>query len=89
MAMERQRKPDSNLVWAILCTFFCCLPLGIVSLIYAIKAECNSSDNIEEIQDDADKAMKYAKIGAIVGGICITLYILLYIVLFGFIIYKT
>ncbi len=25
--------PDNNLVWAILVTVFCCLPLGIVSIV--------------------------------------------------------
>ena len=27
------RKPDDFLVWAVLCTVFCCLPLGIVSIV--------------------------------------------------------
>lgn len=27
--------PDNYLVWAILSTIFCCLPFGIVSIIYA------------------------------------------------------
>jgi hypothetical protein len=25
--------PDNNLVWAILSTVFCCLPLGIVAIV--------------------------------------------------------
>lgn len=29
--------PPSNLVWAILTTIFCCLPLGIVAIIKASK----------------------------------------------------
>ena len=29
--------PDNNLVWAILCTVLCCLPLGIVSIIKSTK----------------------------------------------------
>lgn len=32
--------PPNHLVWAILSTFFCCLPLGIVSIVYA--AQVNS-----------------------------------------------
>lgn len=28
-------KPESNMVWAILTTLFCCLPLGILSIYYA------------------------------------------------------
>lgn len=32
-------KPDSNLVWGILTTLFCCLPFGIVSIVYAAKVD--------------------------------------------------
>ena len=32
---QRPLKPDNNLVWAILCTLLCCLPFGIVSIVYA------------------------------------------------------
>ncbi len=29
------QQPDSNLVWGILCTVLCCLPLDIVPMVYA------------------------------------------------------
>lgn len=32
-------KPDNNLVWAILSTVLCCLPVGIVSIISATKVD--------------------------------------------------
>lgn len=32
-----QNKPDNFLVWAILCTIFCCLPFGIASIVNASK----------------------------------------------------
>ena len=32
-------KPDNYLVWAILGTIFCCLPFGIVSIVYASKVD--------------------------------------------------
>lgn len=32
-------KPDSHLVWAILTTIFCCLPFGVVSIVYASKVD--------------------------------------------------
>jgi Interferon-induced transmembrane protein len=32
--------PPNNLVWAILTTIFCCLPAGVVSIVYA--AQVNS-----------------------------------------------
>ena len=39
--MDEQNKycPDSNLVWAILCTVLCCLPLGIVAIVKATSVE--------------------------------------------------
>lgn len=32
---HRVPKPPTNLVWGILCTVFCCLPFGIVSIVKA------------------------------------------------------
>ncbi len=31
--------PPTNLVWAILSTLLCCLPLGVVAIVYAAKVE--------------------------------------------------
>lgn len=84
--MEKPKRPDSNLVWAILCTFLCCLPLGIVSIVYAAKVDgLYNSGDYEGAQDASDKAMKYAKIGAIVSVSLCILYVLFYVVLFGLI----
>ena len=40
-------KPANNLVWAILTTLFCCLPFGIVSIVYAaqVDGKYNSGDH--------------------------------------------
>lgn len=32
-------KPDNNMVWAILSTILCCLPLGIVAIVKASKVD--------------------------------------------------
>ena len=48
-------KPDNNLVWGIVSTLFCCLPLGIVSIISSTKV-----DNLWNIGQHAE-AMKEAK----------------------------
>ena len=37
--VNNNTKPDNWLVWAILSTILCCLPLGIVSIIYATKVD--------------------------------------------------
>lgn len=59
-------KPDSNLVWAILCTVLCCIPLGIVSIVYACKVDSLwSIGAYQEAYDAANKAKKWAIWGAI------------------------
>ncbi len=79
---QRPGKPDNYLVWAILSTIFCCLPLGIVSIIYSSKVDSqyNAGDYLGA-QDSADKAKKFAMWGAIASVICIVLYILFFVVL--------
>ena len=32
-------KPDNYLVWAILSTLFCCMPFGVISIIYAAQVD--------------------------------------------------
>jgi hypothetical protein len=38
-ALPPPPKPDNNMVWGILTTILCCLPLGIVSIVYASKVD--------------------------------------------------
>ena len=75
---QRPPKPDNHLVWAILSTIFCCLPLGIVSIVYSAKVDgqYNAGDFIGA-QDSANKAKKFAMWAAIGGVIFVVLYILL------------
>ncbi len=50
-------KPSSFLVWAILSTIFCCLPFGIVSIVYASKVDgLWYTGKYVEAQDAASKA---------------------------------
>ena len=32
-------RPDDNLVWAILATVLCCMPFGVVAIVYAAKVD--------------------------------------------------
>ena len=78
--MENQKKPDNYLVWAILCTILCCLPLGIVSIVYAAKVDgLYSSGDFDGAQEAADNAKKYAKYGAICGVVFGVLYLIVVI----------
>ncbi|HBY70507.1 MAG TPA: hypothetical protein DEG69_23755 [Flavobacteriaceae bacterium] len=73
-------KPDNHLVWAILTTVFCCLPLGIVSIVKSTKVnELYAQGNYAEAQKASNEAKKSAMWSAIVAGGLFLLYILLLI----------
>lgn len=59
-------KPDNYLVWAIVTTVLCCLPAGVVSIIYA-----NKVDRLWREGDfaGADSASKQARTWAIVSAV--------------------
>ena len=68
-------KPDNNMLWAILCTLFCCLPLGIVAIINAAKVDgLYRSGDYSGAQEAADNAKKYALYGLVIGIIWIVVY---------------
>jgi predicted secreted protein len=75
--------PPNHLVWAILSTLFCCLPLGIVSIVFA--AQVNSkwtSGDTAGAQEASDKARKFALWSTIIGAVVVVLY-LIFVVAFG------
>ncbi|MEX0997002.1 MAG: CD225/dispanin family protein [Flavobacteriaceae bacterium] len=83
--MENQptTPPDNNLVWAILCTVLCCLPLGIVAIIKSSNVNTLwAQGNYEAAQKAADDAKKYSIWGAAISLILVVLYVLI-IVIFG------
>lgn len=70
--------PDNNLVWAIVCTVLCCLPLGIVAIIKSTKVkELWAQGDHEGAQKAADDAKKFALWGAGLGLVFFVLYIIL------------
>ncbi|MFC5751007.1 CD225/dispanin family protein [Actinomadura rugatobispora] len=58
--------PSNHLVWAILTTIFCCLPAGVVSIVYA--AQVNSKWQAGDHQG-AYNASKNARVWAIVSAV--------------------
>lgn len=74
-------QPNNNLVWAILVTVFCCLPLGIVSIVKATQVSgLWAQGRYAEAQQAADDAKKWAMWGAIIGAIIIIIVIIINLV---------
>jgi len=79
-----QTKPDNFMVWAVLCTVFCCLPFGIVSIIQASKVNnLWSSGDYDGAMDAANKAKTWFWWGFGVGLAVIIIYSII-LVLGGF-----
>ncbi|BBZ49968.1 CD225/dispanin family protein [Mycobacterium heidelbergense] len=79
-----QREPDNYLVWAILSTVLCCLPLGIVSIVYSTKVSgLWAQGRYPEAQSAADSAKKWAIIAAIVGAVVYVIIGILYVFIFA------
>jgi hypothetical protein len=81
---QGQREPDNYLVWAILCTVLCCLPLGIVSIVYSSRVSgLWVQGRYAEAQTAADNAKKWAIIGAIVGAAVYLIIGIVYVIVFA------
>ncbi len=76
--------PD-YLVWSILELCLCCLPLGIVGLIYSIDAN-NRKERGDYVRamEKAKAAKKYLIWGIALWGIAIICYIAFYVIMLGF-----
>ena len=70
-------QPDNNLVWAILVTVLCCLPLGIVSIVKSTQVSgLWGQGRFAEAQKAADDAKKFAIWGAIAGVVFGVIYLI-------------
>lgn len=83
MNMSTPQIPN-HLVWAILSTLLCCMPLGIVSIVFAAQVNGKlAAGDIAGAQDSSDKAKKWAMWSAIAGVSVIVLYVIFFVVLGG------
>jgi Interferon-induced transmembrane protein len=81
---QGQQQPDNYLVWAILSTIFCCLPFGIVSIIYSTKVTgLWAQGQYAEALAASNNAKKWAIIAAIVGPIISVILTVMWFVLFA------
>ena len=67
-------QPDNYLVWAILVTVFCCLPLGIVSIVKSTQVSgLWAQGRFAEAHQASEDAKKWAMWGAIIGAVLIVI----------------
>lgn len=77
-----QPQPDNYLVWAILSTVMCCLPAGIVSIVYSSKVSgLWAQGRYGEAQAASANAKKWAIISAIVGAVVAVISVIIYVAL--------
>jgi hypothetical protein len=73
--------PQNYLVWSILSTIFCCLPLGIASIVFAAQVNSKwSAGDVAGAIESSEKAKKFAMWSAVAGVIIVVLYIGLFAV---------
>jgi hypothetical protein len=71
-------KPDNYLVFAIISTVLCCLPLGIVSIIHSTKVDnLWNAGRFEEAKTASNQAKQFAIYAAIAGVVVIGIYLIL------------
>lgn len=76
--------PPNYLVWSILTTLFCCLPLGIASIVFAAQVNGKyQGGDLAGAQESSRKAKQFAIWSAAAGVIVFVLYILAIVVLAG------
>jgi hypothetical protein len=74
----------NHLVWAILSTLFCCLPMGIVSIVFAAQVDGKrAAGDIAGAQEASRKAKFWAILSACIAVVPLTLYLLFMVVLGG------
>lgn len=67
-AGQPEQLPASHMVWSILVTILCCLPLGIVAIIYSSKVSAaNSVGDIEKARRMANRADWFIILSIVLG----------------------
>lgn len=71
--------PPNYLVWAIVTTVLCCLPLGIASIVFSSQVNSKwAMGDAAGAMDSSQKAKKFAVWSAIAGPVFFILYLLLF-----------
>lgn len=73
--------PSNYLVWAILSTLLCCLPLGVVSIVFATQVNNKYAvGDLAGAQDASRKARNFAIASAVSGVVILVLWVVLVLV---------
>ena len=79
-------KGTAYLVWSILVTLFCCMPLGIPAIVFAAKIDnCNARGDFAAAAENARKAKNFCIWGAVVS----VVFLVFYLVFMTFMIAET
>ena len=74
--------PPNHLVWAILSTVLCCLPLGIASIVFSSQVNSKwAQGDVAGAHASSRKAKQFAIWAAIVSLVLVVLYILFFVVI--------
>lgn len=70
--------PPNHLVWAILTTLFCCLPAGIVAIVYSAQVDSRyTAGDYNGAVDASNKAKMWSVISAVTLLVLVMLYLIL------------
>lgn len=65
---QKPPRPPSHLALSIIATILCCLPLGVVGIVYAAKVDANYSDGkYEEAMRNSESAKNWSFASIICG----------------------
>lgn len=81
--------PDNYLVWAILATVLCCLPLGIPAIVFASQVNSKwAMGDVAGAHESANKAKQFSMWSAIVAVVGVVLYLIFIVALGGLAAYR-
>jgi hypothetical protein len=70
-------KPSTHMVWAVLSAIFCCLPLGVVAVVYAAQVNTKwATGDWIGAAESSERAKTWAQIALVTGILAIILYYL-------------
>lgn len=74
-------RPNNYLLWAILVTIFCCLPFGVVGIVYALKVDSAWDEGLYGTAGEySKKARNWTLWGAIIS---VLIYVIYFVVIVG------